>query len=375
MFDHLFRRSPSSFKLQINSPALTLEVQAKESLLVAALKQGVAFPHNCRVGGCGECKCKLVSGKVKELSDKSYLLSSQELAQHYILACQSLPRSDLVIEVALREVAASAEVVHTPARIVALTPLTEDIVHLQLQAQLPMAYRAGQYAEFELPDACGDAKAPGQGATPTPTPIPIPIPTRCYSFASAQNPAPGDVLDFFIRKVPDGAFTHWLFTQARVGQALQIRGPFGDFGLHADASPMVCIAGGSGLAPIKAMLEQAIRDGQTRRALVLILGVRTQADLFAQDDIDQIRRQWSGRFSYHPILSEDKGQGPWEGLWGMIGEHLPALLGEHLPQYQAYLCGPPQMVDACVDVLSRSGMAPQRMHCDRFVDRGRSPAN
>ncbi len=91
MFERFFRRSPSEFQLQINQAGTPITASAKDSLLQTALQNGIAFPHNCRVGGCGECKCRLVSGKVKELTDKTYLLSAEELKQHYILACQSQP--------------------------------------------------------------------------------------------------------------------------------------------------------------------------------------------------------------------------------------------------------------------------------------------
>lgn len=354
LFSRLFGGGPSEFKLQINTPDLTVTAQAKESLLVAALNEGIAFPYNCRVGGCGECKCRLVSGKVKELTDKSYLLSAEELKQNYILACQSLPKSDVVLEVVLRQGAVNHPIVVTSARIAALTPLTHDILHVQMQAEHPLTYTAGQYAELVVPDEAG-AQA-GKG--------------RSYSFATAHDAARPNAVDFFIRKVPGGAFTEWLFTKAEVGQWLTLRGPYGDFCLRPSADPIVCIAGGSGLAPIKALLEQAIRDKQANRPLVILFGARTEQDLYGLEAIDQIRRNWTGRFVFEPILSNEAEGSPWKGRRGMITDHLKGILGERLPDYHAYMCGPPPMIDACAEVFTQGGMPSKQIFFDKFLDSG-----
>jgi len=354
VFDRLFRRSPSEFKLQINTPELAVTAQAKESLLLASLNQGIAFPYNCRVGGCGECKCRLVSGKVKELTDKSYLLSAEELKQNYILACQSLPRSDVVIEVTLRQGQVNHPIVETSARITALNPLTHDILHVQMEAEQPLSYTAGQYAEIIIPNAA--ASAAGQG--------------RSYSFATIHDPARPHAVDFFIRKVAHGAFTEWLFAEAALGQRLKLRGPYGDFCMRPSANPMVCIAGGSGLAPVKALLEQAIKDKQANRSLVLLFGARTEQDLYGLDAIDQIRRNWSGRFVFEPILSNEAAGSAWQGRRGLIIDHLKAVLGDRMPDYQAYMCGPPPMIDACMDVFTQGGMPVSQIFFDKFLDSG-----
>lgn len=354
LFSRLFGSSPSEFKLQINTPELTVTAQAKESLLLAALNQGIALPYNCRVGGCGECKCRLVSGKVKELTDKSYLLSAEELKQNYILACQSLPKSDVVIEVTLRQGQVNHPIVETPARITALKPLTHDILHVQMEAEQPLSYTAGQYAEIVVPDAAESASGHG----------------RSYSFATAHDPARPHAVDFFIRKVAHGAFTAWLFAKAERGQLLQLRGPYGDFCLRPGASPLVCIAGGSGLAPVKALLEQAIKDKQGNRPLVLLFGARTEQDLYGLDAIDLIRREWTGRFVFEPILSNEAASSAWAGRKGLITDHLKPLLGERLSDYQAYMCGPPPMIDACVEVFTQSGMPASQIFFDKFLDSG-----
>jgi NAD(P)H-flavin reductase/ferredoxin len=359
VFDRLFRRGPSEFKVTVKSPEstteATLSANAKESVLVAALNQGLAFPYNCRVGGCGECKCRLIEGKVKELTDKSYLLSAEELKQNVILACQSLPRSDLVIEVALRPGQASHPIVERSGTIDLLQPLTHDILRVGVTLNEPLTYTAGQYADITVP-----ATAPRSAG-----------PSRSYSFATACDPAqPSAQVEFFIRKVPGGGFTTWLFTQARTGAALQLRGPYGDFRLQPGLPAMVCIAGGSGLAPVKALLEQAIRDKENHRHVVLVFGARTQQDLYALDEIDQIRRAWSGRFSFVPVLSAEPAGSDWTGRRGLIHEQLNDIVGTRLAEHQAYLCGPPAMIDACLNVLTEGGVAPAQVFFDKFLDSG-----
>lgn len=352
MWSKLFRRGPSDFAMHVQPSGAELRAMAGESLLQAALKQGLPFPHNCRVGGCGECKCRLVSGKVKELTDKSYLLSAEELAQGYILACQSRPLSDVVVEVAMRAPTAAHPVVDTRGRIMALQGLTADILSLELELEQAMPYTAGQYAELLVPTQAG---APAGTC-------------RRYSFASAPDASDLRRVNFYVRKVPGGLFTNWLFAHGQPGQVLEVRGPHGQFGLHAGAEPMLCIAGGSGLAPIKAMLEQAIVDRQANRPLVILLGARTQSDLYGLGAIDQIRRQWSGRFRFEAVLSAEPSGSNWTGLRGTVADQLLAVVGDRLSEHSAWLCGPPPMIDTCAAILLQAGVPAARIYQDKFLD-------
>jgi len=353
LFERLFRRGPSEFAVQINGGAHTLRASTSESLLQAALKQGLPFPHNCRVGGCGECKCRLVSGQVKELTDKSYLLSAQEIQSNVILACQSQPRSDVVIEVALQAQGSAHTVVDTRAHIVSMQPLTHDIVHLVLQTEQAMPHAAGQCAELTVP-----AHSPHGGER------------RSYSFASPSK-LEGDahVVDFYIRKVPGGAFTEWLFNDAQVGDTLTISGPHGQFTLRPGSQAMVFVAGGSGLAPIKAMLEEALQGPHSARTAWVFFGARTQADLYALPELDAIQRRWAGRIRFVPVLSAEPEGSAWAGLRGLVTEHLGSQLNMPLSDAQAYLCGPPPMVDACVSELTALGLPPASILSDKFLNK------
>ena len=238
MFTNLFAKKPRSQAARIMPANVEFHVAPKETLLQAALNQGIAFPHDCRAGGCGTCKCRLLKGTVKELTDKSYLLSAEELRDNYVLACQSIPRSDVEVDVELRDASTLASPQRSTARITRMDRLTHDIVHLTVDLEQGLAFTPGQYCELT-------ARAGSAAGV-----------TRRYSFANVPE-ASGTSrrAEFFIRKVPGGRFTEWLFEEASSGDVLEVTGPFGDFMLRESSAPMLCIAGGSGLAPVLSMLQ------------------------------------------------------------------------------------------------------------------------
>ncbi|MDZ4190998.1 MAG: 2Fe-2S iron-sulfur cluster binding domain-containing protein [Pseudomonas sp.] len=334
MFSLFARQGPST--ASVNGQPIT--VLPKETLLQAALRQGLAFPHSCRVGGCANCKCRLLSGRVRELTETGYILSAAELEQGYILACQSVPKGDVSIEVDLSTQQAQRQV---GGRVLAQQPLTHDIIHLLVQLDESLAYKAGQYANLSL------ASLPGIA--------------RCYSFASPPQ-ADGRV-GFFVRKVPGGRFSSAIHEQNLVGQRLSLEGPQGDFWLRPAAAPLLLVAGGSGLAPILALLQEALAAGITR-SVTLLFGARQVRDLYALEELGSIAAQWPGRFRFVPVLSEARDEGDWQGARGLVTEHLVSALE---PAAHAYLCGPPGMIDSATAVLRGQGVAQAHIHADRFT--------
>ena len=351
MLTRLFGKKPSEYKARIAPANVNLTVGAKETLLQAALTQGVAFPNSCRAGGCGSCKCRLVKGKVKELTDKSYILSAEELRDNYILACQSIPQSDLEIDVQLTAPEALAPVQKTGGRIERMTPLTHDIVQLVVTLDHAMTFTPGQYAQLSA--ATGNAAG---------------LP-RSYSFANvpAGNGA-SLTLEFFIRRVAGGRFTEWLFRDAKVGDGLDLEGPYGDFILHESDAPMLCIAGGSGLAPVLSILQGALQTLKRPRDVTLIFGARTQDDLYMLDAIEALRQEWPVRFEFVPVLANEPGDTDWAGRRGLLPDHLATVLGDAISRHHAYLCGPPGMIDSCVERLNAAGMLNSAIHFDKFLD-------
>ncbi|WP_394831569.1 fatty acid desaturase [Pendulispora rubella] len=323
---------------RINDQLITL--RPKETVLQAALRSGIDFPNSCRVGGCATCKCRLVEGEVKELTETGYLLSAQELAQGYILACQSVPKTHVRIDVELAKHAARRTVA---GRVVARHAVTHDITRLAVQLDEPLDYRAGQFTELAFEQ--------------------LPGVVRSYSFAT---PADGSgVVGFYIRKVPGGQLSSFVHDHDVRGLSVRLRGPAGDFWLRDGDAPLVLIAGGSGLPPILAMLQQAASVGDTR-PVTLLFGAREERDLYALDQIEALQATWRGSFRFVPVLSEASSNASWTGKRGRVVDELPALLP---PNAHAYLCGPPAMVDAAVTVLMANGISQEHVHFDRFTTR------
>jgi NAD(P)H-flavin reductase/ferredoxin len=353
MLGRLFKKGQATHRVVIPALSTELEVPRDSTILEWALGKGVAFPHSCRVGTCGTCKCRLVSGKVYEISDKSYALSGEELAQSYILACQSMPRADLHLELPRPpDEIERIPVVGRAGTISRLTRLTHDIVELEVTIDEPVVYRAGQYCEIFVPGVVVDQ----------------PRETRSYSFAAAPGKGPVSVARFHIRLVPGGAFTTWIHSEARVGQRLEGHGPYGDFWLRPAKAPILAIAGGSGMAPIKAVLEQALADG-VERDVSYFFGARRREDLYCLDDVERLRKSWRGRFEFIPVLSGEPDDSDWPGARGFVSEHMGEVLGDRIRDYHVYMCGPPPMIDSAEKIVRQAGVDDAHIHFDKFFDR------
>ena len=334
MFAFLTKKKPITAHIN----AQPIVVQPRETLLQAALREGINFPHSCRVGGCASCKCKLVNGKVKELTEAGYILSDEDLDQGYILACQSVPQTDVSIEVDLGSQQARRRV---GGRVVSQDKLTHDITRLRVQLDEALAYKAGQFADISIESLSGVS--------------------RSYSFATPVQP--DSQVSFFVRRVPGGVFSSAINDGIVVGQSVTIDGPAGDFWLRPSDAPILLVAGGSGLAPVLALLKDAVAHGVSR-PVALLFGAREERDLYALDEIQEIARQWLGPFKFIPVLSAAAADASWRGERGLVIDKIPMVLaaGTH-----AYLCGPPPMIDSAVALLKLHGVPAEYIHADRFT--------
>lgn len=334
MFSIFKKKVPVS--AQVNGAAVV--VQPGETLLQAALNQGIDFPHSCRVGGCATCKCRLTQGRVKELTRTGYVLSDSELDQGYILACQSVPQTDVCIEVDMTNQHLRRCV---SGKVVGQERLTHDITQIRIQLDEALQYKAGQFASLSLA-ILGNI-------------------SRSYSFATPVQP--DAQVQFFVRKVPGGALSTLVNEASVVGETVNVEGPLGEFWLRPGDTPLMFVAGGSGLAPILAVIKDAIQSG-TRRPAVLLFGARQERDLYALKEIEALGKQWGSAFSFIPVLSDAAESGTWKGARGNVGDKI----AEHLaPGAHAYLCGPPAMIDACQDILERRGVSREHIFADRFT--------
>ena len=348
----------------LTSSGHVVEVKGGENLLQAALQAGLEWRHDCRVGACGTCRCRLVEGEIKPLSDFAYVLTMEELNEGMILACQTELISDVVVEVELDSATDKTVGITTcQGNVNETRKLTHDILELKVKINkclmrsadprdLCAPYAAGQYAEISVP---GIEKP------------------RSYSFASAPDDNGQQMLTFFIRHVEGGAFTDWLFEGDRVGSNVTINGPYGSFWLREGDEPFLCVAGGSGMSSIKALLEHACNK-KTPREAVFLFGARTQNDLYCLEEMERIEKNWDrrGSFRFIPVLSREPEDSGWTGLRGYVTDYIDKQ-DLDLPSIHAYLCGPPSMVDSVTEFLLKVETAKENIHSDKFLDASSMP--
>ena len=340
-----FFSNKKSKQININNGEFMLEVQPKETILQAALRENIKFPHSCRVGGCATCKCKLTSGKVKELTESSYVLSEQELDQGYILACQSVPKTDLTLGLDIDASAPSHDCRTVNGVIKSQWKLTHDITGIEIELEDALEYTAGQYAQLSIPEFTSES--------------------RSYSFASPAQITDNNTIYFYIKRVDGGLLSTVINDQDLMNKKVVVEGPLGDFHLRENSTPLLFIAGGSGLAPIKAILEQAQTQDINREAAFLF-GARTQADLYCLDYINDIAKNWQNKFTFIPVLSHEPENSNWSGMRGLVTDAIAKTVGG---TEQAYLCGPPGMIDASIEELQKYSISTSNIYFDKFLSK------
>lgn len=344
----------------INSGEHRFTVKAGDNLLNAALELGIPWPHDCRVGSCTSCKCILKSGKTKSLTDFTYVLDPDQLKEGWILACQTRLKTDIEVEVELEDASHAHQVVSFEGQLARITDLTHDIKEVVVQSLYPLPQRsgiAGQYAEINVPGLSSP---------------------RSYSFAKAPENEADNEMTFFVRLVPGGEFTEWLFKEDRTDAKVTVAGPYGHFWLRPEPAPIVCIAGGSGISSIKAILESAVNE-QIPRDCLFLFGARTQQDLYCLAEMDDIGSKWNpdNSFEFVPVLNMEPEDSDWQGARGLVTDYLKSAYVDtgklSLSESQGYLCGPPPMIDAAIEVMVAQGMKEENIFFDKFLDASTMP--
>jgi ferredoxin-NAD(P)+ reductase (naphthalene dioxygenase ferredoxin-specific) len=326
------------------APALT-----GETILESLLQAGIAFPHNCQSGNCGACKCELVEGDVLELPYSEYALSNDERSRNLILACRTQVWGDCTVRMLEAEdmVAHPSRVMR--CRVVSIADLSHDIRELKLtiEAGGPYTFSAGQHARLKF--------APG-------------IPERSYSMAN--SPEQG-TLEFHIRQVPRGQASGYVFMSLRVGAEVTVSGPLGNAYLRQHhRGGILAVAGGSGLAPIKSIIETALQ-GDPSREIHLYFGSRDERDIYLESHLKELRRN-------HPnlllniLLSQPSA--PSRRRRGTVVDAVIADL-RSFAGFKAYVAGPPAMVEAMQRELLNRGMALRDVHADAFYGQAEDAFN
>lgn len=327
-----------------------------DTVLEAAFKAGVALRHGCKHGGCGACKVNVLDGYV-EHNPHATAISEAEMDADIALLCCAVPAEDLVLELSddytAAELTPEFPVAAHAVTLQQLQWVTADIAHLTLAlaADDRFGFRPGQYLDIAV---AGDASF------------------RAFSMANIPAPdgAAGGAVELLIKAIPGGHFSGYLQTRAQPGDALVIRGPYGQFGIADTGAPMVMIAGGSGMAPILALLRQLAAQ-QSPRPIQFFYGARRQQDLFWLNEIQALGRHLPA-FEFIPALSEadaatDAAGEPWRGATGLITDVVRQRSADSLRGAEGYLCGPPGMIDAAVEVLKSKGMFSSRIRFDKFL--------
>jgi len=320
-------------EVRLEPSGICLQVREDQAIVEAALEQGIAIHHGCGNGSCGDCKGTILAGDGEQLPFMPLLLTPEERASNKAILCKLQPRTAMRIAATVDESPA-----YWQGRVSDLHLLGETVMELRVDCDRPYPYRAGQYARLAVPGA--------------------PSLWRSYSMASA--PREDHRLHFHIRKVPGGKFSEWLFDRAQVGEEIMLSAAQGEFTRQENDRPLLCIAAGTGLAPIEAILEDHFRCGE-RRPIALYFGVRQQRDLYHLDFLEDLASKhpelrlsvscsdpelsdWSGPRRLLPAVA---AAGPWQG-------------------HEAYLCGSPGMIEAAIDLLLSHGMPHEQIHFDSF---------
>ena len=326
-------------KVTVQPSGHAFEVQDGESILTAALRQDLVLPYGCRNGACGSCKGRILEGRVDYGVYQPKALTGDEKAQGKALFCQARPLTDLVVEARTIGAAKDIQVRTLPCRVQKLERLADDVmvISLRLPANERLQFLAGQYMEFLLKD--GSRR----------------------SFSMANAPHDDELIQLHVRHVPGGQFTDHVFGKMKERDILRFEGPLGTFFLREDShKPIVFVASGTGFAPVKSVIEHALRKN-IARPMTLYWGGRRPKDLY----MHALARQWP--IKYVPVVSDALPEDGWTGRAGFVHravmEDFPDLSG-----HQVYACGVPVMVDAARrDFVQRCKLPEEEFFADSFT--------
>ena len=332
-----------SAKITINKDKV-LEVQGGQPLLKALNGEGIFIPSACGGrGSCGLCKVQVIEGGGNYLPTELPWISEEEKAKQVRLSCQFKVKNDISIEIpeelfSVRQFTTKVE---------SLRDLTHDIKEVRLKLIDPptIEMKAGQFIQFMVPEY-----------ELTDEPV-----YRAYSMASV--PSDTKHIELEIRLVPNGICTTYVHKHLKEGDEVIVNGPYGEFFLRDTERDIICIAGGSGMAPLKSILLDMAEQGSKRKARYFF-GARSARDLFLLEEMKELESRMHN-FKFIPALSEPQPEDKWTGETGLITD-VVRRMAENASEAEAYLCGSPGMIDACVKVLKELGMPEERIYYDKF---------
>jgi CDP-4-dehydro-6-deoxyglucose reductase len=332
-----------SFKITIQPSGHTYTTRSDETVLSGAIEAGFNLPYGCRNGACGACKGKVLEGTVSHGDYEAHALSEQEIAAGMTLFCCAKPETDLTIE--CREIGLKAGIQPRtlPCRVERKVQLAPDVIamYLKLPANERLQFLPGQYVEFMLKDGA----------------------RRAFSLANA--PFDDQMLELHLRLIPGGKFTEYVFNEMPEKAILRFEGPFGTFTLREESDkPIIFVAGGTGFAPIKGIIEHALHH-HSQREMVLYWGALAKQDLY----MTELPQKWAAEhpnIRFIPVLSDPRPEDGWTGRTGYVHH---AVLADHadLSPYQVYCCGAPAMVEVAHQDFIAQGLPEDEFFSDAFT--------
>jgi CDP-4-dehydro-6-deoxyglucose reductase, E3 len=336
------RAATRGLQLTLRPGDETVLARPGETILEAGLRGGIALPYECRSGGCGECKCTVLQGSVDHGAYQPGVLTEEERHAGKVLMCCATPLSDLDLECENIGVVRDIPIRTFMARVQKLERLTEDVMRVMLQSldPEPVRFHAGQYINIVLEDR----------------------ERRAFSFATA--PHESELIELHIKLIPGGAFTTYVFNAMKEGDTLRCEGPLGSFYLREDSDrPIIFVAGSTGFAPVKSMLEHAFHTGH-RRKMYLYWGVKSVSDFYMKA-LPERWAQQHDNFKFVPVLSESSPRDNWTGRTGTVHE---AILQDfpNMQGCEVYACGSVSMVETAHSAFLQKGISEDRCFSDAF---------
>jgi propane monooxygenase reductase subunit len=333
-----------TFNVRLEPVGIEFEVDEDETVLKGAFRQGLMLMHGCKEGQCAACKSFLLDGEVDLERYSTFALNDYEKEEGWTLLCRAHAESDLEVELINydEEILRSGVPIQTQQmRVETLEALTGDIRRLVLSGDEELKFKPGQYVDIKIPGS-----------------------DEVRSFSMANLPS--DQLEFMIKIYPDGKFSGLLANEElKEGDELEVTGPYGVFTLREKSDrPLLFIGGGAGMAPLLCLLR-AMADKGIEREVVYYYGARGPKDLFHLEELAELERQVPS-FRFVPALSECGEDEEWEGERGLITD-VVTRLHQELGEVDAYLCGPPPMVDAAIAMLDQNGVPEARVFYDKFT--------
>jgi propane monooxygenase reductase subunit len=333
---------------------IEIEVAEDQTILRAAAEQGIMLMHGCKEGQCASCKSFILDGDdIEHDRYSTFALPDYEKEEGYTLLCRAHAYEDVTIELLNYDeemIRSGLPIQQAVAEVAAIDAVTHDMRHLVLRLIEPaeVKFFPGQYVDIAVPGT-----------------------DETRSFSMANTSAREGRLEFIIKVYPDGLFSQFLDTDLKVGDRLDLTGPFGVFTLREGDDDLVFVGGGAGMAPILSLLRSMAERGIHRKA-TFFYGARGEHDLCFEEELRSIADKLPG-FTYIPALSDPANSGgqpeAWAGETGLITDVVKRVAGG-LKGAHAYVCGPPPMVEAAVPLLQTLGVAEKRVYFDKFTTTG-----